>query len=68
MIKKQIDAALSNWTTLNDTLRDLDEDGCRKLLDAERRGKCRAQFLGRIHGRLNKTRLERERAELGVTK
>lgn len=53
-----------NWTTLNDTLRGADEKICRQLLAAELRGPRRAQFVRRIHSRINKVRADRERVEL----
>jgi hypothetical protein len=59
-----MDAALSNWKSLNDFLRNATEQDCIDLLRQERKGKARVQFLIRIHGRFNVLRAERERGEL----
>ena len=56
-------AALKSWIALNDVLREADLKTCVKLLEAEKEGRRRAQFLKRIHARLNKVRADRERAE-----
>ena len=67
MIKKPVtNPALQTWLTLNDALRDADEDICQKLLKEELKGRKRKQFIKRIHSRLNKVRADRERAELEV--
>jgi len=55
---------LRTWLGLNDALRGADEATCHRLLQLERKGKCRQQFVKRIHSRLNKARADRERAEL----
>lgn len=55
---------LKNWANLNDALRDCTESQAQVLLDAERAGKRRFQYLHRIHSRLNKARADRERREL----
>lgn len=60
----EIEAALSNWTALNDALRTASEHRCALLLDRERLGKRRIQYLLRIHARFNKQRADRERREL----
>lgn len=66
MATKKADAVLEvqDWNRLNDTLRSCDEDLARQLLESERRGKRRVQWLMRIHGRYNKLRAQRERQEL----
>jgi hypothetical protein len=58
--------ALRSWIALNDALRGADEATCQKLLDEERGGRERKQFIKRIHSRLNKARADRERIELGT--
>lgn len=55
---------LRSWRSLNEVLRVTDETGCAKLLEMEKNGVARLQFLNRIHGALNKKRYERERLEL----
>lgn len=55
---------MQTWDDLNDAVRDADEGRCKILLEAEKKGKCRKQFLLRIHSRLNKVRADRERSEL----
>lgn len=70
-IKKQIKKAVKNpdlqtWINLNNALRDADEEFCNALLEEEKSGRRRKQFIRRIHCRLNKVRADREREELGV--
>lgn len=55
---------MKTWKDLNEAVRDADEGRCKLLLEAEKKGKRRKQFLMRIHSRLNKVRADRERAEL----
>lgn len=55
---------LSNWVAMNAALKELSEEKCWKLLQEEKNGQKRAQFMLRIHGRANKLRAERERREL----
>jgi len=70
MAKKQSDQyaacadALESWATLNEFLRGAPEDIAQALLNLERGGKRRVQYLLRIHARYNKMRAQRERAEL----
>lgn len=52
------------WKTLNDQLRDADEDVCRSLLAAELGGDKRLRYLLRIHSRLNYVRAHAEREAL----
>ena len=52
------------WVDLNDRLMTADEATCAALLELERTGKARRQFMLRIHSRLNKVRADRERREL----
>ncbi len=64
--KKTIDtaAALANWETVKDALRDATEEQAMEMLKAEKAGKARVQYLLRIHARMNRQRAQRERAEL----
>ena len=55
---------LSSWVVMNEALKTIDEKECWKLLEQEKKGQQRAQFMLRIHGRANKLRAERERREL----
>lgn len=61
---EELAAALANWTTTNEFLRDATEDQAAAALEHERKHKGRLQYLLRIHARFNKVRAERERAEL----
>lgn len=56
--------SLSSWIELNKSLQLISEKECWKLLDTEKKGQRRTNFLLRIHGRANKLRAERERREL----
>jgi len=55
---------LRTWRGLNAALRSATERRCRSLLLAENRGERRPAFLRRIHNKLNKLRMWRERLEL----
>lgn len=55
---------LQTWLKLNAYLLTADEETCQKLLDEERQGRNRKQFMKRIHSRLNRVRRVRERAEI----
>jgi hypothetical protein len=57
--------ALLNWGNLQAALREMTEAQCWALLDEEKSGKRRIQFLLRIYGRANTLRCERERRGLG---
>jgi hypothetical protein len=57
-------AALRTWRSLNDAIREADQELCEELLAAERAGQKRKVFIHRIHARLNKVRADRERQEL----
>ena len=59
-----INSALRTWADLNDYMRLANEEQCREILEMEKNGKARKQFIRRIHCRLNKVRAARERAEL----
>lgn len=67
--KLNTDAALASWLGFNEALRSANEAEAQALLDAERKGARRTQYLLRAHARFNKERGRRERAELvGGTK
>ena len=55
---------LRSWVAMNEALKTLSEKDCWKLLEQEKKGQQRAQFMLRIHGRANKLRAARERREL----
>lgn len=55
---------LQTWVALNEAIMGMGEADCKRLLKEEQRGRCRQQFLRRIHSRLNKVRADREREEL----
>lgn len=55
---------LENWATLNDNIKKLTEQQVKDLLDVERKGEKRTQFLLRLYGRYNTLRTVRERKEL----
>lgn len=62
-MEKEIDY-LENWSVLNENVQNLDEETLWKLLQRERKGEKRTQFLIRLYGRYNKLRTVRERKEL----
>lgn len=64
MTKQKKEEALASWQSLNDALRRCSEAEAEELLAAEKSGRKRLMFLLRIHSRINKTRADRERAEL----
>ena len=55
---------LSTWTDLNTCLLTATQETCEDLLQRELLGRCRLNFLMRIHSRINKVRADAERAEL----
>ena len=55
---------LRNWQSLQQALPELTEEDCWKLLEIERAGYRRTQFLLRLYGRANKLRGKRERVKL----
>lgn len=55
---------LSSWVAMNEALKTISEEECWALLEEEKKGQQRVQFMLRIHGRANKLRAERERREL----
>ena len=59
-----VNPILTTWLKLNKAMKTAPESLCVALLEEERNGRRRAQFLRRIHCRLNKMRALRERAEL----
>jgi hypothetical protein len=54
----------ASWDELNRLVMQLDENGCRRLLDAELSAGRRKMFVLRIFSRLNRVRAHRERREL----
>jgi len=56
--------ALENWRKLNDILNTYDEAMVLSLLEHEKKNRCRAMFLQRLHQRYNALRVSRERIEL----
>lgn len=65
MIKpKIVNEVLKSWVNLNDELQTCDEESAISLLNQEKKGRARKQFMLRIHSRVNKLRAERERTEL----
>lgn len=64
-MKKEItNQALRSWNVLNESLMEMDEKTCVSLLNEEKNGRARKQFLKRIHSRINFLRAKRERVEL----
>lgn len=63
-IQQAIDAALTNWETCNDFLRNATEEDAGLMLKTEKAGKRRVQYLLRIYARFNRERARRERSEL----
>jgi hypothetical protein len=53
-----------SWPDLQTMVMKATEDGCLKMLEAEKSGKKRPQYLLRIHGRYNVLRAKRERKDL----
>jgi len=66
MAKRAItNPALATWDGLNEFVMSTDDESVlQKLLKEELNGRKRAQFVKRIHSRINKLRADRERAEL----
>lgn len=66
MAKRAItNPALTTWDNLNGFVMETsDEAVLQKLLKEELKGRRRAQFVKRIHSRINKLRADRERGEL----
>jgi hypothetical protein len=57
-------ALLADWALLNRQLPGLGEATVRRLLAAEVEGRCRAGYVGRLHGRYCVLRQRRERRAL----
>lgn len=57
-------AVLANWSSCNDYLREATEAQASGLLEIEKAGQRRVQYLLRIHARYNRERAKRERSEL----
>lgn len=56
--------ALKSWKACNDFLREANELAAYELLEMEKSGKRRTQYMLRIHARFNVERSKRERSEL----
>jgi len=56
--------ALDNWRKLNNILNSFDEQEVLALLEHEKKNRCRAMFLQRLHQRYSALRVSRERIEL----
>jgi hypothetical protein len=52
------------WTKMNDAVRDASEKEAAKLLQDEKAGAGRIEFMLRIYARYNKMRRQREMAEI----
>lgn len=55
---------LENWDMLNEHVKTLDEKAVKALIEKEKKGQNRPQFLLRMYGRFNRLRTARERREL----
>lgn len=62
--KPDLGGVLNNWESCNNFLRDCTEEQAAQLLEMEKQGKRRVQYLLRIHARFNRERAKRERSEL----
>jgi len=60
--------ALDSWLNLNEFLRTATETSAESLLEMEKHGRRRIDYLRRIYGRYNLLRAQRERIELLTTK
>lgn len=56
--------SLRTWAELLEGLKTANEKECWALLDKEKKGKRRIQFMLRIYGRANRMRTDREHKEL----
>ena len=56
--------SLENWRVLNQHLNTFDEQTVLAMLEHEKKNRCRAMFLQRLHQRYNALRVSRERIEL----
>jgi len=55
---------LQSWAGLNEAMQVCDEETAKALLEREKKGRRRKQFMLRIHSRINKLRADREREEI----
>jgi hypothetical protein len=53
----------TTWEELKRLIMDATEEECAQMLVQETAGLKRTEYLRRIHGRMNKLRIERERGE-----
>ena len=56
--------SLENWRVLNQHLNTFDEQTVLAMLEHEKKNRCRAMFLQRLHQRYSALRVSRERIEL----
>lgn len=59
-----MEEAVSSWPAFNDFLREATEEEALRLMELERLGRARLQFLLRAYSRYNAMRARRERREL----
>ena len=64
MKKPKSSSALVSWKVLNEKIAQLTESDLAQLLQLERANKRRPMVIRRLHQRLNKLRVAREREEL----
>ena len=64
MKKPKSSSALASWKVLNEKIAQLTESDLAQLLQLERANKRRPMVIRRLHQRLNKLRVAREREEL----
>lgn len=55
---------LDSWNGLNEAIMSSDIKMAERLLDEEKKGRKRKQFMLRLHSRINKLRADREREDI----
>lgn len=66
MAKKIIDPGTLTWVQLNDIARNCDEITAYEMMKKELAGRCRQQYVHRLHARYNRLRYDRECVELAA--
>lgn len=61
---KRMTAALRNWVTLNAAIKSFSEKELQQMLAREQNGQRRKMIMRRLHQRLSRLRMLRERKEL----
>lgn len=61
---EDLNAAAKDWRSLNHALHSLTEEQVLTLLEEEKKGRRRPNFLTRLHARYSTLRVTRERQEL----